>query len=246
LLNFSAIRPDTLAGRIVRFPFRILPRDVAVPILQGPLRGRKWIVGSHLHGCWLGSYELKVQELMAKELKRGSVFYDVGANVGFYSLLAAVLLHPGRVYAFEPLPKNLHYLRRHVELNGIRNVETLELAISNQVGTALFETEETRAAGKLQTTGNVRVQTASLDALLNEERIAPPNYIKMDIEGTEFLALLGAKECLTRYLPRLFLATHGKDVHTSCCELLSSYNYEIEYIARESEDRAEVFAYSRS
>jgi FkbM family methyltransferase len=246
LIKFSAVRPGTLAGRIVRYPFRILPRGLTMPILQGPLRGKKWIVGAHLHGCWLGSYECEMQIRVAREIKRGGVFYDVGANVGFYSLLAALLTDPARVYAFEPLPANVAYLRRHLELNGIRNVNVFELAISDSPGTALFEVEQTRAMGRLGTDGKLRVQTATLDALLREEQIAPPDCVKMDVEGTEFRALLGARECFARHRPKLFLATHGRDVHDDCCRLLASWQYECQYMTRESPDRAELFAYPRA
>ena len=224
----------------------MLPRQMAVPVLQGPLRGKKWIVGAHLHGCWLGSYEFEMQKRMARELKRGAVFYDVGANAGFYSLLGAVLVDPGQVYAFEPLPANTAYLRKHLELNRIRNVRLFELALSDEIGSALFATEQTRAMGKLQAGGNLRVQSSTLDTLLREEPLAPPDYIKMDIEGAEYRALLGARECFARYRPKLFLATHGRKIHAECCRLLASWHYEFECTARESEDRAELLAWPES
>jgi len=234
-----------LAGKIVRVPFRILPRDIAVPILQGPLRGKKWIVGAYNHGCWLGSYELEMQKRMVKEVRHGGNFYDIGANAGFYSLLASVLIDSGWVYSFEPLPANLIYLRKHLEMNKIKNVKLFDLALSNEVGTAFFEVEATRGMGKLGSDGTMQVQTSTIDALLHEELIAPPDSIKMDIEGAENLALLGAKECFARYKPKLFLALHGKDVHEECCRLLSSWHYEFEYISQESLERAELFAYPR-
>lgn len=242
MINFSAIRPETLVGKIVRVPFRFLPREMAVPILQGPLRGKKWIVGSHLHGCWLGSYELEMQKRMVGELRPGAVFYDVGANAGFYSLLAAVLVAPGPVYAFEPLPANAAYLRKHLELNRIQNVKLFELALSDHVGTAPFAAEETRAMGKLGPRGILTVQSSTLDALIQEQRLAPPDFIKMDIEGAEFLALLGARECFARYRPKLFLATHGRKIHNTCCALLASWSYELEYASPPSTDRAELVA----
>ena len=246
MINFSAVRPESLTGKIVRLPFRALPRDMVVPVLQGPLRGMKWIVGAHLHGCWLGSYEWTMQRRMASELKPGSVFYDVGANVGLYTLLAATRVAPGRVYAMEPLPANVGYLRKHLTLNGMRNVDVLELAISDQAGTAHFEAEETRAMGRIGTRGSVVVQASTLDALLREGRLAPPDFIKMDIEGAEFLALQGARECFVRHQPKLFLATHGRDVHDSCCKLLNSWGYQYQYTSRDSDDRAELFAFRRA
>jgi FkbM family methyltransferase len=242
VINFTAVKPNTVLGKIVRYPFRILPRDVAVPVLQGPLKGMKWIVGSHLHGCWLGSYELEMQKRVAKEVKRGDVFYDVGANVGFYSLLAARLTDPGPVYAFEPVPTNLGYLRKHLELNRIQNVEIIEVAISDEVGIASFEVEGSRAMGRLRNSGSARVRTSTLDTLLHDEKVAPPDCIKMDIEGAELRALLGARECFARYRPKLFLATHSRELHDACCRILHSWHYEFQPTSRSSENLSDLFA----
>lgn len=242
MINFSALRPGSFAGRFFRYPFQMIPRDLALPILQGPSRGQKWIVGAHLHGCWLGSYEWEMQKRIAREVKGGSVFFDVGANAGFYSLLAARRVGTGRVYAFEPLPANLVFLRKHLAMNSIRNVEVFEMAISDQAGTASFAGENTRAMGKLEAGGELTVETASLDGLIMEERVAPPNCIKMDIEGGEFRALLGATRCFARHRPKLFLATHGQAVHDDCCRLLASWQYTWTYTSRDSRERAELFA----
>ena len=246
VINFSALGSHTLAGKIARFPLRILPRGAVLPILQGPLRGKKWIVGAHLHGCWLGSYEAGLQKEVAKKIKRGETFYDVGANAGFYTLLAADLIGNGRVYAFEPLPANVGYLRKHLQLNKVRNVEVLELAITDAEGTAWFEAEETRAMGRVGTVGNVRVQTSTLDALVRAQKIAAPDCIKMDIEGTKFRALMGARECFLRQGPKLFLATHGREVHDECCSLLSTWNYKFFYTRKPEDGRAELFAYPKT
>lgn len=242
MINFSRLRPESFPGRLVRYPFRLIPRDLALPVLQGPLRGQKWIVGSHLHGCWLGSYEWGMQRRIAQEVRPGSVFFDVGANAGFYSLLAARRVGAGRVYAFEPLPANIAYLRKHLAMNRIRNVEVFEVAISDQSGTASFASESTRAMGKLAVGGALAVATATIDSLIAGERIALPDCIKMDIEGGEYRALLGAARCFRERRPKLFLATHGKAVHDDCCRLLASWDYQWTYTARDGEERAELFA----
>jgi len=224
---------DSLLGKISRSPLRILPRHWVVPILQGPLRGRKWIVGSQRHAFWLGIYEPHMQSLMVKLVKKDSVFYDIGANVGFYSLLASALVFPGKVYAFEPVVGNVRYIERHLALNKIRNVEVLELAICDQAGTSTFQEEETRAMGHLQAEGNTHVRTTTLDALLEAQLIAPPQYIKMDIEGAELMALRGASECIQRHRPTIFLATHGHEMETACRRLLKSWGYELQKLSDE-------------
>lgn len=230
-------------GKIARYPLKVLPGAMTVPVLGGVLRGTKWIVGSQRHSFWLGNYEPFLQKRMAQEVVNGGVFYDVGANVGFYSLLASSLIGSGKVFAFEPWPVNVQFLRKHLTLNNVKNVETFEIAISDQVGTAFFHGEETGAMGRLETTGSLRVATSTLDSLIQEQSVAPPDCIKMDIEGGEYRALVGAANCFRRYRPKLFLATHGCRVHDECCRLLRAWGYELEFLSVEgNNERADIFA----
>jgi FkbM family methyltransferase len=227
LTNLQAISSETIAGKIARLPLALIPRDAVVPILRGQLRGKRWIVGSAIHRCWLGFYEFEKQRLISSMVKPGTVFYDVGANVGFYCLLAAGLVGPqGNVFAFEPLPRNVIYLRRHLALNRVSNVEILELAVGEQTGSASFTPEPSGCMGRLSHTGCLPVSVASLDDLLEQGRLVPPHSIKMDIEGAELLALRGAQKCIQQHRPIIFLATHGRDIHAACCSLLESWEYE--------------------
>lgn len=247
LMNQQAISSMTAAGKIARLPLSLIPRDAVVPILRGRLRGKRWIVGSAIHRCWLGFYEFEKQRLIASMVKPGTVFYDAGANVGFYSLLAAGLVGPrGRVFAFEPLPRNVAYLRRHLALNRVSNVDILELALGEQTGMASFTPEPSGCMGRLSATGCLPVAVASLDDLLEQGRLVPPHSIKMDIEGAELLALRGAQKCIQRYRPIIFLATHGREIHAACCRLLESWEYECRELAAViAEGLGEVVAQSR-
>jgi hypothetical protein len=120
-MDFSGIPYKSSWGKLLRFPLRFLPKNLVVPVLQGPLRGKKWVVGSSNHGCWLGSYEFDKQKQFTESLARGQIVYDVGAHVGFYTLLASSLVgQEGQVIAFEPYPRNLEFLHRHVQLNHYR------------------------------------------------------------------------------------------------------------------------------
>jgi hypothetical protein len=60
-INFSRIPDESFIGRLIGAPLRLIPQRMVVPTFQGPLRGKKWIVGSSNHGCWMGSYELEKQ-----------------------------------------------------------------------------------------------------------------------------------------------------------------------------------------
>jgi Met-10+ like-protein len=118
----SFLGPHTFFGRLARYPLKLIPPS---PILRGPVPGKKWIVGSKRHAFWLGLYEPEMQRRIVKVIRPGGIFYDIGANLGFYSLLASALVGQGRVFAFEPSPDNIAYLRRHVALNECADVEIL-------------------------------------------------------------------------------------------------------------------------
>lgn len=111
-LRFSDIRSNNIIGKSLRFPLSLLPKTSVLPIMQGPGRGMKWIVGSGVHGIWLGSYEADKQQLLANLNLKGTTVLDIGANVGFFSILLSRLVGPmGKVIAFEPLPRNLDFIQ---------------------------------------------------------------------------------------------------------------------------------------
>lgn len=226
-MNFcSELLNGTPLGKIARLPLSLVPRGAVVRILRGPLRGKRWIAGSAIHRCWLGFYEYEKQKWVSREVRPNSVFWDVGANVGFYSLLASKLVGSGKVFAFEPAPRNLSYLRKHLALNRAANVEVLAVAVSDRNGTSSFEVEETGFMGHLSGEGSITVPTAALDSLVEAGKVLPPDYVKMDIEGAELLALRGASRTFQQFRPVLFLATHGREVETECRHLLELWGYD--------------------
>lgn len=200
-----------------------------MPVLQGPLRGARWVVGAMNHGCWLGSYERAKQQLFSEQVKPGAVVYDIGANAGFYTLLAARLAGPtGRVYAFEPVPANIARLRRHLSLNRTSNVEVLELAVSDAAGEALFDDAPGYAVGRLSAAGRLLVKTDTLDQLVASGRLAAPDCLKIDVEGAEASVLRGARQVLEEHRPVVFLATHGPVAHEEATAVLLSLGYRLE------------------
>lgn len=222
---------DTPLGRLIRQPLRAIPPDATVRVLWGPLRGARWIVGSSTHGCWLGTYERAFQALFFSLVPEGGVVWDVGANVGFYSLLAA--RKAAKVIAFEPLPENLSYLRRHIELNGLEDrIEVFPAAASDHDGTDLFHfVEGNRSEGSLRPYGTLPVRTVRLDSLNTV-----PDLIKIDVEGNEYVVLRGLTKTMETHHPSVLVARHSGD---SCChDLLNDLDYEVAEIAH-----GELFAH---
>ena len=130
----------TFLGRMLRLPLSLVPKTAVVPILQGPLKGKRWIVGSGIHRLWLGSYEPSKMAVAAELTSTGAIVFDIGANVGIYTLLfSARAGQSGRVVAFEPSPRNVAYLKQHLTLNDASNVEVVEAAVSDAVGRSSFD-----------------------------------------------------------------------------------------------------------
>ena len=226
-MNLTGISTESFWGRLLRLPLDIIPARAVLPILQGRLKGKKWIVGSGVHGYWLGSYEIPMQEAIRMRVPSGNVFYDVGAHVGYYTLLAANLVgQEGKVYSFEPLARNVMYLNRHLQLNKISNVEIIEAAVSESSGNATFMEGVQHSMGRMSSDGAIQVPTVSLDELVLDGKIKNPDVIKIDVEGAEYEVLMGSQRIIREINPIIFLATHGRKIKTQCLDFLVSLGYE--------------------
>lgn len=229
MLNFSAIRKKGVLGKVLRLPLRLVPLDKEVPILQGRLRGKKWVTGSgDNHGYWLGSYELDMQKSFSSMIHKGDVLYDIGANAGFFTLLASELVGPaGRVFSFEPLPENVAYLKRHIDINHCNNVVVFEAAVSDKNGIDFLGKETSNAEWSILPGGTIKVKTLTLDDFCLKEKNAVPTHIKIDVEGNELAVLYGARRVLSDSSPVIFLETHGQQLHKQCCAFLNGIRYGI-------------------
>jgi FkbM family methyltransferase len=230
-MNFSKINYQSLPGKILRLPLRLIPKRMVLPILQGRLRGKKWIVGAGEHGYWLGSYEMSKRLAFEREINPGSIVYDIGANVGYFSLLASVLVgEKGKVFAFEPLPRNIEFLKKHISLNKLTNIEVIEAAVSSQSGEAFFDLGASTAMGHLSDSGKLQVQMVCLDDLVSAGEVTAPDYIKLDVEGAEYDALRGAEAVIDKFHPVLFLDTHQRSAHQNTIDFLEQNNYQFEIL----------------
>ncbi len=178
------------------------------------------------HCFWLGTYERQKCEAIVRELKPNSIFYDIGANSGYYSLVAS--RRCSAVYAFEPMPRNIQRFKENIRLNRRHNVTLLELAIANCSSTTQFRYGSNTENGRLDRNGEITVIAATLDELVPS--IPYPDIVKIDIEGAEFQALCGATSILEKARPIFFLATHGQEVHARCVDFLTQRHYRIELL----------------
>ena len=144
-------------------------------------------------------YEPATTHLFREFLTPGMVVVDIGANVGYFSLLAADLVGPaGTVYAVEPEPQNNAILRKNVHLNSYSNVRVIEKAVSNRTGPVqLFLSALDNGSHSISdaaargVAGDVQVAATTLDDLLEDEGWPKVDLVKIDVEGAEMLVLEG-------------------------------------------------------
>ena len=225
MVNWSAIEPQSVPGRIVRFPSKLLPNSAIMRIRRGPAQGMKWIAGSSVHGCWLGTYELPKQKLLERLVRPGMTVYDIGAQAGFYTLcLSRMVGETGRVFAFEPFADNVRNLLEHVRMNGLRNVRIVQAAVAGCSGVRGFTTDRGACQnGLAEENGPLLVPTVSLDSL----SLARPDLIKMDIEGGESEALRGSRRILSEHRPVVLVALHGPEHARFCHDFLRRAGHEV-------------------
>jgi FkbM family methyltransferase len=174
---------------------------------------------------------------MSKALRTGNVFFDIGANVGYYSLLGSRLVgSSGHVYAWEPLPRNISYLYRHLTINKVTNVTIVPFACFSVFDVVNFQPSPVAAMGRVlpqrsQKHGGGRpgmllVAGVTVDQLCEHLKIQP-DVLKIDVEGSEMHVLRGASKLLKYKNPAIFLSTHSKKLKQSCLQVLKAYGYKI-------------------
>lgn len=202
---------------------------VLLPIQSGPLKGFRWSLFTGIRFI-RGDYHLTEAREMAKLVHAGDVVYDIGAHVGYYSLIFSQACgeQKGKVFAFEPLPVNLKSLRVHLNANKIKNVSILPYAASSEAGVLRFDTAGGTGRGRISHKGKVVINTITLDELVFEKDYPVPDFIKIDVEGAEVHVLKGASKLLDAYSPKIFLATHGDAIRLECEKLLRQNGYELQ------------------
>jgi len=215
-------------GRLLRLPLRLIPPTAVVPVVSGPSRGMRWIVGSAPHGAWLGTLERDKLARFTARLRPGMTVWDIGANVGLYTLPSARAVGPaGCVVPFEPMPRNVRFLKRHLALNGLREVAVCEAAVSDAPGTLRMAEGDSPSEFHADPGGAWKIRAITLDEWLAESGARPPDVVKIDVEGSDDAVLRGGAQSLARYRPAIYLALHGAGQRRECARLLADWGYEV-------------------
>jgi FkbM family methyltransferase len=150
--------------------------------------------------CKTGTYERSTTDLFSFLAKKSHVVFDVGAYWGWFTLLgAAILRNGGKVFSFEPSPRNFSMLQRSVQLNGFSNATLFEEAISNTDGECtLYEGGNPYKHSLVRDfgLGSVSVKSSRLDTIAESLSLYRIDMLKMDVEGNEPQVFLGAQSLL--------------------------------------------------
>jgi FkbM family methyltransferase len=214
--------------------------------LKSPLRSRlvaRWLYGPGLFptnkvryamrgGMWmkldlhdqvsrmiyfLGSHEPEETEFLKRIIQPDWVVIDVGAHIGYYTLLVARFIDRklGHVYAFEPNPATFEVLRHHIKINNLAHVTVLNVALGASTGQIELFLGPSRNTGMAsmfsRESGQEKVCTpiTTLDRFVNTNNLKSIDLIKMDVEGAEVEVLEGARNVLGSYVPRLVLEVNA-------------------------------------
>lgn len=225
----------------IRFNRYVLGRQF-LPVMEGALKG--YLFSSrHSYEYILGNYEdSAVLETFCSWLKPDAVFYDLGANIGFYSMLANQRISEGKIYAFEPSPQSRAVFEKQMELNSgrIKNnrITILPYAVSDADKEIEF-TENASDGNTYLTTSPVfreamhktKVKAVSIDSLV-KQGYAKPTVLKIDVEGAELDVLKGAEATIRSCKPRILLATHDwhqPGIKDDCLSFLRQLGYTLQH-----------------
>jgi FkbM family methyltransferase len=244
---------------IHRLSHSVLPSEglVWAQVQAGPARGLWLELNPRTGQSYLrGEAEATVLNAVAERLQAGMTFYDLGANIGLFSLTVARIVGAnGRVVSFEPDPLVARRLRRNVERNGFANVTVVEAGIWSSSGEVEFAAADASSpdrgvgrilhgaggggvsasgAGRAGVSGGTTIRCVALDDFTGpgaQGLAAPlPDAIKCDVEGAEVEALHGAERLLAMRRAWIVCEMHSRENDEAARELLGRFGYACETV----------------
>ena len=179
---------------------------------------------------WIGTWEIDFAEALKNAIMPGWVCYDIGAYKGYYAGVMA-LKGASEVFVFEPMPVNATIIENLIELNASLPIRLQKMAVSDTCGKSVFKLMPDDTMGKLekstfqqddQELNQLAVQCITLDEMV-KNGIPEPDFIKIDVEGSEEFVLKGAVELLKSKRPYLMIEIHSPEIGKRCMEILINY-----------------------
>jgi len=185
---------------------------------HGPARGLKRQGGLG----WLPGPESNEERFFSRLQWEGLTVYDIGGDQGLFSLFFARAVGKGNVVVFEPNPQSCERIKRNLALNQFQNTQVIQMGLGEKKDIVSFVVpfqEPARGSAVSSMTDNIRkegkvnilvIQVNSLDDEIQNRDLRKPDFIKLDVEGMEYSALLGMRETLKSH-PRMSIEIHGAD-----------------------------------
>ena len=201
-------------------------------VLSGPLRGMYVSTPAltRLSFCF-GTYQREVLRVMKHHVSAGMTVYDLGAHMGYFTLVLAKLVGAGgHVFAFEPDPRNLTALRSNLETNHIKQVSVTPAAVADKSGAVTFATFAFSSVSHIADSRTpadavlIAVPSVTLDEFIYGEGNPPPDFIKIDVEGAETHVIRGAERTLREATPTVIVEA-WKSHWSEVASLMDSYGY---------------------
>jgi FkbM family methyltransferase len=233
----SRLRRVPVVGNVLSWTSRkLVPGEslVWVQIQAGPSKDL-WIRVNPRTGqnVQKGIGEPEVQQALVDHLRPGMAFYDLGANIGFFSLMAARLVGPqGRVFSFEADPEIAARLRENLSRNQFSHAQVTEKAVWSESTTVFFArvapgTSPDRGLGHVAPdsfeAGVIRVEAVSLDEF--SQANPAPDFVKCDVEGAEIAVFEGATHLLSNQRPILLVEMHSPASQQTLLERFASLGF---------------------
>ena len=210
------------------FAFFLGVEGNTVPVETGPLQGMVLVIDEHVsHAHIRGTYELETQLAIDKVVRPGSVCYDLGASIGYLSLLMA--RKAKLVYAFEPAGHAATEIKKHAAANRLENIIIVSSPVSDSVRTVRFTRTDTAYGSRIAQGESkwptVEMKTITLDDFIHAN--PAPDFIKIDVEDEEARVLNGARSILSQRKAAICCELHSEQSAVEVQKILEQYNYNI-------------------
>jgi FkbM family methyltransferase len=207
-------------------------------ILAGAGKGLRFDPANGSLRYLLGPIIRYEEELLVKYLSPGAVFYDIGANIGFYAIVGGRIVGAGgHVYAFEPFPESAEAIRNNARLNRFAQVTVEEAAVSDHSGELFLELKGQSEIHKLtdkrdENKNGIMVPVVALDDYISDRKGRAPSLVMIDVEGAELEVLAGMERTMQEHRPVIVCEIHWlvDQLNAFCAAHLDRLGYVIKRV----------------
>jgi len=188
-----------------------------------------------------GIHEPLNTKMLAKQLRKDMICLDIGANIGYYTLLESKIVgNNGKIIAIEPSPVNFSKLQKNIQMEGATNIEVYNLAAGDKDGKIKFLLKKQSNLSRIVSEDEIKpsdniveVPIRKLDGFLEERALKKLDFLRMDVEGYEFFIYMGIRNSIRKFSPTMQIEIHahhlGEERTRELLEKLKEDGYETEY-----------------